>query len=67
MLVVTAAADKAVVTAPTSVTHQLWAAVLSVTTFFLVLATHPCWLQVSSAADSMMFMTKAIMKRSFLM
>ena len=57
VLVMTAPADKAVVTAPTSVAHQLWAAVLAVTSFLVILV--PC--QISFAKDSVKFMTKAIM------
>ena len=63
VLVMTAPADRAVMTPPTSVVHPFWATVLAATGSFVVLLTHPCWFQVSSAAGSIMFMTKAIMKR----
>ena len=47
----------AVDAAPTSTVHSFWAAVLAVTSFFVILVQ--C--QISFAKDSVKFMTKAIM------
>ena len=54
-----APAVKAVVAAPTSAVHQLWASVLAVSSLLVILVQ--C--QISFAMDRVKFVTKAIIKR----